>query len=164
MQNKEKLRIQVTDCILVLLSVLSLLGTGFRMWRARHPETNGTAAAVRMLWQDADRRTVDCLQPGDVLLTEAGAVFGEVLQVEQAPVLREVETGGETLRGVAEGDARCNAWVTVSVVLSETDGMLLRENGQPLPLGASYVLFADRVRAVLTVTELKIQNTERELD
>ena len=158
MKNREEKRIQATDCVLVLLLVLSLLGVGFRWWRARHPETDGKAVAVRMLWQDADSRTVDCLQPGEMLQTEAGAVFGEVLKIERFPVERELDAGGETVRGAAGGDPRCNAWVTVAVTLSESDGMLRRENGQPLPLGASYVLFADRIRAVLTVSELEKKN------
>lgn len=144
-------RIQATDCILVLLLLLSAAGIGWRAWRGVRPAAVGTETEVRLLWQDADRRTVECLTVGEVLRTEAGAEFGIVTAVEPFAVTRSLRDGGETVSGAVPDDPRCSAWVTVSMRLVHADGGVLRENGQHLPLGASYLLFGDRVRATLSV-------------
>ncbi len=151
-------RITATDCVLVLLLVLSALGIGFRMWQKRQPVTFGTETAVRMLWQDTDRRTADCLTVGETLYTEAGAEFGTVSASETAPTVRTVQTPEGTVRGSIPDAPRCDVYLTVSVRLEEAEGIPLRGNGQPLPAGAAYVLYGDRVRAVLTV--LGIGKTE----
>lgn len=85
-------RITATDCVLVLLLSLSALGIGFRMWQKRRPVTFGGETAVRMLWQDTDRRTADCLTVGEMLRTEAGAEFGTVTAVEITPTVRILQT------------------------------------------------------------------------
>ena len=144
-------RIQATDCVLVLLLLLSAVGIGWRAWRGVRPAAAGTETEVRLLWQDTDRRTVECLTVGEVLRTEAGAELGIVTAVEPFAVTRSLRDGGEAVSGTVPDDPRCCAWVTVSVRLVHTDGGALRENGQRLPLGASYLLFGDRVRAVLVV-------------
>lgn len=144
-------RITATDCILVLLILLSAIGIGFRAWQRRHPPVYGKATDVGMLWQDVDRRTVACLAVGETLYTEAGAEFGTVTAVETLPVVRELRTPEGVVRGEVPDDPRCNASVTVSVRLEFRQGLPMRENGQPLPVGNAYVLFGARTRVVLAV-------------
>lgn len=144
-------RITATDCVLVLLLILSALGIGLRMWQKRRPVTFGGETAVRMLWQDTDRRTADCLTVGEMLRTEAGAEFGTVTAVEITPTVRILQTPEGIVRGSIPEDPRCDVRLTVSVRLEGGDGIFRRENGQPLTTGAAYVLYGDRVRAILTV-------------
>ena len=153
--REEKKRIQATDCVLVLLLLLSLAGIGWRAWYGVQPAEAGTETEVRMLWSDTDRRTAECLTVGEMLRTEAGAEFGRVTAVEPFAVTRFLPGDGQTVSGEVPDDERCNVRITVSVRLLQTDDGAMRENGQRLPLGATYLLFGDRVCASLTVLEVE---------
>ena len=152
MRNKRNTRRwRATDVALLTLLLLSAAGIGLRAVWGRMTATEGTPTEVYAVWRATDRRSADCLTNGEILRTAAGAEFGEVVARSTADTIRTLQTDSGTLTGSVRNDPLCDVCLTVRVRLTDTDGVARRENGQPLAAGASYELFGDRTRLVLTV-------------
>lgn len=158
MQNKRvqtERRFTVTDWLLVLAILACMAGIGVRAWKENRPKEMDGTVRVTALWEDVDRRTVACLTEGEILYTEQGAQFGTVIAVRSIPAVRSVQgADGDPVKGAVEGDPRCHAEVVLEVAAEKADGLWRRRNGQPLTLGASYVLYGARTRSVLRLTAL----------
>ena len=139
MRNKRNTRRwRATDVALLTLLLLSAAGIGLRAVWGRMTATEGTPTEVYAVWRATDRRSADCLTNGEILRTAADTI-------------RTLQTDSGTLTGSVRNDPLCDVCLTVRVRLTDTDGVARRENGQPLAAGASYELFGDRTRLVLTV-------------
>lgn len=147
-------RLSATDFVLLILLVLSVAGIGLRAVRGRMTAAEGTPTEVYAVWRATDRRSADCLMRGEILRTAAGAEFGEVIGIRTADAVRTLQTDSAALTGTVPNDPLCDVYLTVRIRLTETDGIVRRENGQPLPVGASYELFGERTRLVLSVLRL----------
>lgn len=147
-------RLNATDLVLLILLVLSAAGIGLRAVRGRTHAAEGTPTEVYALWHAADRRTASCLTRGEILRTAAGAEFGEVIGIYTADTVRTLQTDSGMRTGTVPDDPLCDVYLTVRVRLTDADGVPRRENGQPLPVGASYELFGERTRLVLSVLRL----------
>ena len=142
---------RATDLVLLALLLLSAAGIALRAVRGRTTATEGTPTEVYAVWRAIDRRSAECLTRGEVLRTAAGAEFGEVVASRTADTMRVLQTDSATLTGTVRNDPLCDVYLTIRVHLTDADGVARRENGQPLTAGASYELFGDRTRLVLTV-------------
>lgn len=155
MRNREG-GFRVTDRILAILLVVSAAGIGLRFLQRRNQADKriGEPTGVYAVWRAVDRRCAACLTEGEVLRTEAGAEFGVVQSLRIAETVRTLTTGTGTLTGTVPGDPLCDVYLTVLVYLHDADGVPVRENGQPLPVGAGYVLYGSVTRPVLSVLQV----------
>lgn len=144
---------RVTDRILAILLIFSVAGIGLRALQRRNQADKrvGVPTEVYAVWRAVDRRCAACLTEGEILRTEAGAEFGTVLSLRTAETARTLTGETGTLTGTIPSDPLCDVYLTVLVFLHDADGVLKRENGQPLPVGASYVLYGTVTRPVLSV-------------
>lgn len=152
MRNKRATgRMNAVDFVLLVLLFLSVSGIGLRAVRSRTASFEGVPTEVYAVWRATDRRTAGCLVCGEILRTAAGAEFGEVVALRTADTIRTLQTDSGTLTGTVRNDPLCDVYLTVRVRLTDTDGVARRENGQPLAAGASYELFGERTRLILSV-------------
>lgn len=124
-----------TDLFILLVFLLSAAGI---LFRGAEPKSGEPLEAYTVvgLWKDLDPRTADCLSAGQLLYTEAGELFGEVLDLKRE----------EAAEGVSVA-------VTVRVHGRMQERVLLRGGTRGLYIGESYLLFSNTARVTLFVTD-----------
>ncbi|MBE6633799.1 MAG: hypothetical protein E7620_05600 [Ruminococcaceae bacterium] len=141
MKNKKFGR---TDWFLLLVLLLSAAGILLRGVEPRRGEPL-EAYAVVGVWREVDPRTAGCLSVGQLLYTEAGEIFGEVLDIK--PEEREA------------GEA--DVVITARVMGRLQERVLLRNGTRGLCLGETYLLFSDTARVAFFVTDYGKEEPEK---
>ncbi len=151
----KRMRFRAMDLFLVMLVLFAVIGIARRAgaFRANAADTLRDYS-VRAVWTDVDSRTVACLSKGETLYTNAGELFGTVLEVRSAPHKVVFRENGERVAAVYPPGTREDVYMTVAVRGGEHDGVILRENGKAILEGETYRLYSERASAVLTILSL----------
>ena len=138
------------DWFLLLLAVLSVSGILLRFWGLRNRSDEELQEyAVVVKWENADGRTVSCLQVGDILYTAGGERFGRVLSISSVPAEVELVSGGNVYRLPSE--TRVDVTVELAVRGRLSDGLLLKDGTDALAVGQERKLYSALTELPFTV-------------
>ncbi len=144
-------RMNAADWFLILLAVLSVCGILLRLWGLRNRSSEELREyLVVMTWEDADARTVACLQAGELVYTAGGELFGRVLSISTEPSETELVSGGSVFRLPSE--SRVDVTLELAVLCRASGGQLLKDGTEAFAVGKRQTLYSSMAELPLTVT------------
>ena len=139
----KKRRFGLLDAFILAVLLLSAVGLVLRAQMLHVQDTDEVAATVRLEARSIPPEIADCLSRGERLYTADGTVFGTVEAVERNPSRVQLVSGGATYTG--EDAERIDFAVTVTVLGSASEGVLLRNGRYAVLVGETVTLYGERI-------------------
>ena len=146
MKKGSNKRGNIFDLFLIFLFVFCVLGVFFRWFslRQKTPADPSALITAQLVVRGVDPRMVDSLTVGERLYSNAGDDFGELVEVSLRPAKIELLRDGTAVEGEWDPALRCDLFLTVRFLGTQTGGRVLHGARIPLSVGQHLTCYSER--------------------